>query len=169
MKKFLDLIAPVVGAIAIVLIASFIPTVFASNGEPDPGTITKVVTYQYYPAKRLTGSGTVYSAAPRVQSGIDVSRVGAFNSADVFVNVDITGTGAITITPQFSADQVNWSDADYVQHNSSATPVPSVYRFSLNADGTNHVRVPISGEFLRIKIAYSGTLTPTVLATLRNN
>jgi hypothetical protein len=47
--------------------------------------------------------------------------------------------------------------------------VETDYRLVLSADGSGYTRIPVVGEYLRFKMEYSGTLTPTVKVTLRNN
>jgi hypothetical protein len=160
---------------AMLLVALVAPMVMA-QGEPQAGTVSGVTTYTYYPTTALTGSGTAYSAAPRTVSGQDLSRaVKYYNAMDVFVTVDlITSTGTITVTPQFSADQANWANAYYTYptwtDSATATINTQTYQVVLTADGTNYIKVPVSGEYFRVKIEYAGTtLTPTVKATLRNN
>lgn len=163
-------------------------------GEPDPGTVVGVTTWEMYPATALSGAATAYSVNPSWQT------VRSFNSMDVFVTVDITGTGTLTVTPQVSTDNVNWVNATYnyvantlAQTTSSSTsvvtgtsgmtatttttstvsssgsPTEATYQIVLSADGTDYLRMPVMGEYVRFSIAYSGTMTPTVNATLRNN
>ena len=50
---------------------------------------------------------------------------------------------------------------------SSAIGTQSFAR-TMAADGTEYMRVPLSGEYLRVQLAATGTLTPTVQATYRN-
>src|SRR5262249_14716038 len=73
----------------------------------------RIVTQTFYPQTALTGSSTVYSASPRTVNGNDITRVVAFQTADVFVTGDITSTTRLTVTVQFSADGANWADAEY--------------------------------------------------------
>lgn len=150
------------------LTALVVPGVLADNGAPQPGTVTLTSTSILYPAAALSGTGTVYSAAPRIVSGQDVSQVRRFNSADVFVTADISGTAVITVTPQFAPDQSGWADAHYtVISGTTATNLD--YQVVLSADGSDYVSVPVAGEYLRVKIEYSGVVTPLVQTTLRNN
>lgn len=157
--------------LAILLLGLLVaPGVFAENGEPLPGTVNQTATYTYYPGVELSGASTVYSAAPRTISGQDASDVRKWNAVDLFVTADISGTKIITVTPQFSADQANWANATYTVV-SGTTPSEITYQIILSADGTDYARLPIAGQYMRFAIAYygSGTVTPTVMATLRNN
>lgn len=170
--KLTNIFIPLFVAVAILIGGAVIPSVFADDGEPLPGSVTKILTYEYYPATTLAITSTVYSSAPRIQTGLDVTHVKDFNSVDVFVTAVVTGTKPITVKPQFSADQTNWSDADYVVHNSSATPVPGAYTLTLSTSGTNHLRVPVTGEYMRFAITAgngTGSARVSVKATLRNN
>jgi hypothetical protein len=153
---------------ALLLVALIVPGVLADNGQPQPGTVSTTSTVVMYPATALSATGTVYSASPRQANGQDVSKVRAFNSADVFVTVDISGTAAITVTPQFSPDQVNWADAKFPVISGTTVSL-STQQMVLSADGSAYLRLPVAGEFMRVKIESTGALTPTVQATLRNN
>lgn len=191
----------------LVMAAVYLPiSALAEGGEPLPGTVVGVGTYTYYPstASTISGTGEIVSAAPRTIRGLNMNHVRDFNSADVFVTLDISGTGTITVTPQVSADQSDWTDATYTyiadtlaqttvqtttvltstgvttatstlnnSLSSSSTPTEQTYQIVLSADGTDYLRMPIAGEYLRFTIDYSfattGTITPTIKASLRNN
>ncbi len=179
--------------LTVLLLAVLVPfAVMADTGEPLPGSITGVGTYTFYPTTVVTGSGTAYSTSPYLYRGLDVTKVRDFNSADIFVTVDITPSAILTITPQFSADQSNWTDAKYpyvadtlvsttevltsdgvttatTTISSSSTPTEQVYQIVLDADESGYVRVPIAGEYMRLKMERSDNVTPTVKVTLRNN
>jgi len=148
-----------------------LPTAFA-DGEPEAGTVVGVTSYVYYPSTQVN-TGTVYSSAPLQKSGQNVALVKNWNAVDVFVTVDIHTTGLLTVTPQFSPDQSLWADAYYLtpSFNSTGTlttnDVPQ--RIILSADGTDYIRVPIAGEYMRLKIETLNVMTPSVQATLRNN
>ena len=91
--------------------------VWAQAGEPDPGTVQGVGTYTAYPqtALSVTSTTTAYSSAPYLYSGLDVSYSRNWNAADAFVVVSGYDTGeTITVTAQWSPDQTNWVDAQYV-------------------------------------------------------
>lgn len=127
-------------------------------GEPPNTTVTRQLTSTLYPATAISNGTTVYSGAA-------VSS--RWNSADVFVAVDLTGTAFLTVTVQLSPDGINWADADYEYATDSAIATQSYVR-SLSADGVEYMRVPLAGERMRVKIASSGAVTPTVMATYRN-
>jgi len=185
-------------ALMVVLAAILTVTAFttlpalAENGEPLPGSVTGVGTYTFYPTTVLTSSGTTYSASPYLYRGLDVTKVRDFNSDDIFVTVDITPSAMLTITPQFSADQSNWTDAKYTYVadtlvsttevltsdgvttatttiSGSSAPTEQVYQIVLDDDESGYVRVPIAGEYMRLKMERSDNVTPTVKVTLRNN
>ncbi len=157
-------------------------------GAPLPGTVAQTRFLTFY-GPTVTVSGTTYSATPLTVQGQDASLVVAWHSADVFVTADVSGTATVTVTPQLSADQVNWTDADYtyIGVNSSATyttngaitsssaPVVQAYRAVLSADGTDYLRVPLAGQYLRFKIdafvtvSPTAAVTPTIQVVLRND
>lgn len=183
--------------IAAVLIvgAMLTPFTFADGGRPDPGTVVGVKTWTFHgPTYAISGTG--YSASPRTQSGVDVTKVGAWQAADIFLTGDISGTATITLTPQFSPDGANWANAayDYVADtlvsttsvvtgtdgltattttSSSSAITNQAYRIVLSADGTGYIRLPITGEYMRMKMETNGAagngVTATVKVTLRNN
>ena len=127
-------------------------------GEPPNTTTNRQLTSTLYPATAISNGTTVYSSAT-------VSS--RWNSADVFVGVDLTGTAFLTVTVQLSPDGTNWADADYEYATDSAIATQTYVR-SLSADGVEYMRVPLAGEQTRVKIASSGAVTPTVWITYRN-
>lgn len=140
-------------------------------GEPANTTMTRIQTYTLYPATALTGSQTKYSSAPYLDAySRDASATNKFSAVDLFLTIDISGTGGVTMTAQVSADQSNWTDADFTWPDPVVTNTlrTTSYVRTLTADGTEYVRVPLAGEYLRVKLVTSGTVTPTVKATYRN-
>lgn len=133
----------------------------AAVGEPPSNTVERQLTATLYPATAISNGTTVYSAA---------SVITRWNSADVFVGVDLTSTAFLTVTVQLSPDGTNWADADYeyVTADITGTIGTKTYVRSLSADGAEYMRVPLAGERLRVKIASSGAVTPTVWVTYRN-
>jgi hypothetical protein len=145
----------------------------------------RIVTHTYL-SESVGVTGTTYTDAPLATAGgLDLSRISEWHAADVFVTADMTGTDRLTVTAQVSADQEHWADADYDYVAQSGTVVNSgavtstittasslatqPYRLIMTADGTDYLRVPLAGEYLRFKIERTGTVTATVLATLRND
>lgn len=153
-----NLTLPVMVLVAVLCLALVWPMNVGAVGEPPNTTVTRQVTSTLYPATAISNGTTVYSGAA-------VSS--RWNSADVFVAVDLTGTAFLTVTVQLSPDGVNWADADYEYATDSAIATQSYVR-SLSADGVEYMRVPLAGERMRVKIASSGAVTPTVIATYRN-
>jgi hypothetical protein len=39
----------------------------------------------------------------------------------------------------------------------------------MSADGTDYLRIPLAGKYVRFKIETSGTVTPTIKALFRND
>lgn len=165
--KTLGLILLIASAL---IVGTIVPVSFAADGgRPDPGTVQSWQTWPFSPTTYIV-SGTTNTASPRVQSGVDVTKVSQWNAADIFLTGDISGTTIITLTPQFSPDASNWADA-YYDSISGTTVTAQPYRIVLSADGTNYVRLPIAGEYMRLKLEVygDGGVTTTVKATLRNN
>ena len=161
-------------------------------GEPQPGTVQGLRGPSLFWQGVIAGSVPTYTTSPRTQFGTDVSVVWMYNSADIFVTADITPSGRITVTPQFSVDQSNWTDATYTYvadtlasttsvitstgkttatttTSMSSAVTEAIYRIIMTADGTDYLRVPLAGKYLRFKIEHSGAVTPTINVLLRNN
>ena len=59
-------------------------------------------------------------------------------------------------------------DAYYtIDDGSVATDV--AYEMEFTADATKYLSLPVRGTYLRFKIEHGGSVTPTLIATLRNN
>lgn len=141
--------------------------------EPTPGTVSRSATFTFFPTTVLAGTTTVLTDSPYVVGANDITRVGSWHSADVFVTGVLTPTGVMTVTALLSADQTNWADATYrtvaVDDSGDAAVTTQVQRLVLEADGTQYMRIPLAGEALKFRIEKSGTVTPTIVVTLRNN
>jgi len=83
------------------------------------------------------------------------------------VTADVDSGATLMIAPQVSADGTNYTDADYEYVSSGIAT--QTYSRTLSADGTEYLRIPMAGEYLRVKMVTTGTLTVTVKATMRNN
>lgn len=128
-------------------------------GEPPAGTVQSVQTYTLYDAS-ITQDGTVYSTGQRFQF---------YNAGDVFITVaDLQASGTVTITAQASPDDSNYANLDYEYADADAL-LTQPYRRVMTADGTEIMRLPMVGEYLRVSIWTSSTVTMTVQATMRNN
>ena len=140
----------------------------SGSGDPQVGRPTNWASYTFYNATIATTS-TVNTASPLTRSGLDASRMVAWNTADIFVTADVSGTATVTVTPQLSNDATNWAGA-YWNTISGTTVTAQSYRIVLSADGSNYIRVPLAGEYLRFQISTSGsgTVTPTVRVTYKN-
>jgi len=165
---------------AVLLIA---PTVSAGTfgpGSPDLPAVAQSTTYTFFNAKVLTTSTTItYSTSPL--------RLGTWAVADVFVTGDVSGTTPFTITPQYSADNINWVDATYTYLSDSATTAiitstglttatvssstalaSATQRIVIASDSTSFMRIPMAGDYLRFKVDNAGYVTITLKATMKN-
>lgn len=139
-----------------------------SGPEAQPGTVQGSVVATLVDEDYATITTTLYP---------DGTRTRYYNSFDLFVTANFSTSGVITITPQFSADNVNWVDGYYVAEAFSGTTYTSSdrpYRIVLSADGGSYIRnVPVVGWYMRSKIQASGAVTQgvevLVQAVLRNN
>lgn len=159
-KASLALVAALVMVVAVLALVGVRPaTVEASN--PDPQQLTKVyswATYTFLPAAAITTTGTYSTGCPYYRAGTNVCIANGFAQADVFVTADVSGTGWVTITPQVSADALSWADLTYEATawlSGTATLTRPTYQIVASADGTQYMRIPLYGEYLRFKYATS--------------
>jgi len=100
-------------ALTLVLLGALAWSVLASNNGPgapqNGGTVVAAAIRTFYLAP-LTSTATIYANTTRETGSNDMSY---YHSLDVFAAVDISGTAAVTITPQYSPDNVNWITATY--------------------------------------------------------
>lgn len=133
-------------------------------------------TYNNLTSVAYTTTGTTYTPA------VDPSF---WYQADAFLTVDVSGTAAVTITPQFSADSSNWADANYIYFSNSSTTsvitgtagltattssatsiVNTTPYLTLAADGTDYLQFALAGRYLRYKIAAGSFVTTTDRITI---
>jgi len=183
MKTRVTLVTLIVTLALLMLSASLVLASGPNPGDPQAARVSSwSQVYTIYTENNITTTTTRYSSSPKTISGIDASNFlqsgGAYNSADVFVSADISGTATIYITPQLSIDAVNWTNADYsyvtFNQTGTATLNSSTYALSLSADGTDYVRLPLAGRYLRFKIdvpaaTANNSVTPTIKLVYKNN
>lgn len=160
------------GLAALLLVALLLVTIGGpTQAQERAPAVTKQKTLLLYPATQISAGATTYTASPRMISpGVDASVVAGFANVDIFPTVDIAGTGNVTLTLQFSADGANWADADYEYATGALTgtvATQTAVRY-MTADGTELIRSPTAGEYLRVKIQNSAVTTPTIYVTYRN-
>jgi hypothetical protein len=129
-------------------------------GEPEPGTVQGILTYSAY-------SSVVTGSLATVNSTSRSTRL--WHSADAFVTVDLGANAAATLTAQLSPNNSQWANAEYNFAASDDTVIELPYRIVFTADGTDYVRFPLAGEYLRFSLTYTGPVTTTVNVTLRND
>lgn len=175
-----------VGVVAALVLVALLFGVMGSQAQAQERApaVEKQRTLLLHPAAAASGAGTAYTASPRELSpGVDASAVAGFANVDIFATVDISDTGNVTLTVQFSADGTNWADYtySYASNTSSwesegitstatastaiAAQTPKLY---FAADGTQLLTVPTAGEFVRVKMERNATMTPTIYVTYRN-
>lgn len=178
--------------------------------EVFPGTVTGTASQTLLASRAVTGTGSLTS---------DVVNVANWYAGDVFVSVDISGTGTVTVTPQFAVNGSHWSNAKITYASWSLTSAPPAtvstsaavtttssitstgyttttnvititntvtqtaefdvsgasaiasvtQQIVLSADGADYARVPVAGNQMRVKVEWSGVVTPTIDLLLRNN
>jgi hypothetical protein len=138
------------------------------------------------PTGRVAGSFTPYTEL----NGVVYTTTGTayttardpnfWYQADAFLTVDVSGTAAVTITPQFSADNTNWADANYVYLSNSSTTaivtgtaaltattssatsvVNTTPYLTLATDNTDYLQFALDGRYLRYKVVAGSFVTTT--------
>lgn len=164
-----------VTALALMLVMALaLPGAYQAQAmEPQPGTVSRSATYTFFPTTALAGTTTVLTDSPYMVGQNDITRVGSWHSADIFVTAVLTPTATMTVTALLSADQANWAAATHRaviwDDSGDATVTTQVQRLVMTASGTEYFRIPLAGEALKFRIEKSGTVTPTITVTLRNN
>lgn len=105
-----------VGVVAALVLVALLFGVMGGQAQAQERApaVTKQKTLLLYPATQVSAGSTTYTSSPRELSpGVDASAVAGWANVDLFATVDISGTGFVTVTLQYSADGVNWADADY--------------------------------------------------------
>lgn len=154
--------------VAVVLVGAFWSAMVFAAGEPPPATTQRAVTYTYVDAAALV-SGTTYSSPALTAQSVDPAQVGAWNEAIVYVSTAVSGASNSLVTVQFSPDNEAFADAYFQVADADGALIEHTYTISATADGTSYVRVPVHGEYMRLKFDTVGTVTTTAKVFLRNN
>ncbi|HNT74396.1 MAG TPA: hypothetical protein PKH77_05185 [Anaerolineae bacterium] len=102
---------------------------------------------------------------------------GAFGNVVIQAHDDISSTGTMTVTPQFSSEAVcrtasHWVAAEtaFIYAKSNVTPTLSsvALNFVVTNDGARLFELPVSGNCLRLKLEASKPFTPTVYLRMVN-
>ena len=163
-------------ALMLSLVGGSIASATSGPGDPEPAKISAYANYFYRTPAVITTTGTLYTASPLTRNGVDISRIIVWNSADVFVTAVVSGTAAVTVTPQFSADQLNWVNATYtylanttVNTTTTTSVAKATYQVVLNSSTSTYIKLPMTGAYLRFKIDSAGTITPSIAVVLKSN
>lgn len=185
-------------ALAVLMIVGLLAMPYLSVQAEDitEQPVSKQQTYTLYPATAVT-TGTVNTSSPKLDAySRDMSALDGWSVADIFIIADGTGTWSLTATPQFSPDGSNWTSADYEyvansftesstttitntasvtstnvtvsSLSGSATVTTQTHARTMTSDGTEYIRVPLAGEYMRVQMAVTGAVTPTIMVTYRN-
>ncbi len=92
--------------------------------------------------------------------------------ADTFLTfASFSNTAVITVTPQFSADNVNWANAHYT-YILSNTVTNGTYQLVQTGDGTSYFQFPLAGVYTRyhldLEIAALDRVTLTLKSVYKN-
>lgn len=145
---------------------------------------------QAEPAKSR-GSVSLYSGAAITTTAYSSEPYIAvqWKNVDVWATVDISGSGNIVLTVQESYDGDHWADAfsEYLATNTTITATASTTSTetttatvssswttrtrnkTIAADGTYYIPdVQVSGNYMRVKMVPSTTVTPTLRLVLKD-
>lgn len=139
-----------------------------ATGEPQSAAAPNVVTKTLYGPTAIITS-TVFSAPALSAGGANSQWVKLWNEADVFIVGQVGSGASFVATVQFSSDNTNWANGYFWATKSDGTVVSNAYAQTVSTTGVTYIRVPVTGEYLRVKLVATGAVTPTVQMTLRNN
>jgi len=162
MKRITGAVVALMLSLALAVLLMPGPAPVAQAQAPTSNQMTVDVLSQTYIA-----TATVNSAWPNVDGqGRDVSMTAGWQSVDIFVTGDVSGTATLTATMQVSADGTNWTNAAYEYWTGSAIGTKTQQR-AISADGTAYMTAPLAGEYWRVSLQTTGGVTTTVKATMR--
>lgn len=154
-------------SVALVLVFLALAAFFSIRSQP--ADASTVIGNQYVEvfAGDTAYTTTTYSSAYLVTS---------FGEVVLQIHDDISGTTAITVTPQFSNEYVacssvsQWVDASYSgQYGTTTLSYGTVdVRKVVTGDDAEMLRFPADGRCLRLKITTGTTFTPTVYLRMVN-
>lgn len=141
-------LARIIIPVLVLVLSAFAGLMLGLHQEPQ-AVDAATSTYSFNTAMITT---TTYSAGP---------YVGNLDEMDLFVTVDISGTGNCTFTVQTSYDASNWTTLDNLTGTALANKED--YKFSMSADGTDYMHIDdMAGLYVRIKMETNQTVTPTI-------
>ena len=156
----------VMALVMALMLAWFLPQRIA----PQPTQAATVIGYQ---TVTMFDGATAYTTTTQSAGYI----AGAFGEVVLQIHNDISGTGQITVTPQFSAQTggcsavTNWAGAtvatDYVMTGTLAYGSVDI-SVVLVDDGATLLRLPVAGRCMRVSIETTTTITPTIYAWMVN-
>lgn len=137
---------------------------------PQPTAAATVIGYQ---TVTLFDGETIYTTTTQSAGYI----AGAFGEIVLQIRNDISGTGQITVTPQFSSQPgsctsaTDWAGAtvatDYVMSGTLTYGIVEI-NVVLVDDDVTLLRLPSNGRCLRVSIETTTTITPTIYAWMVN-
>jgi hypothetical protein len=123
------------------------------NGVPQPGTIQNSAPVTVIASKVIT-------------TDQNISR---YNGADLFITVDVAADSALTTTLQFAGDATNFANGYWYSLTTTGTLVSNPYRVIQTAHGTNYIRTAYAGQYGRLSLDVTGTVTVTAILAQKNN
>jgi hypothetical protein len=130
----------------------------SDSGMPLPGTIMNV--------QPVTIVESAVYTSDQQTAALDISR---YNGGDLFVTVDVADASALTTTIQYSADGENYADCYWLSAEGDGTFATNTCQTIQTADGTAYTRAAIAGQYGRLDMDVTGTVTVTAYIVLRNN
>jgi len=130
----------------------------SDNGNPLPGTVMNVQAVTIFSSDVIT--------TDQQSTALDISR---YQGGDLFVTVDVGAASALTTTLQFSGDGTNFANCYWRATKSDGTFTSNTCQTIQTADGTSYTRAALAGQYGRLDLDVTGTVTVTAVLVQRNN
>jgi hypothetical protein len=168
----------IAGVMAVAMVAgllvgqSIVPTPAAAQSAVRTNVVD-MPTYTLLTATRLVSATTV-SASPNRVGGIDISDTRGYAGADVFIAAEGEGDWALDATVELSPDRVHWAPVRYEQLGFDDNGIdviqttPPLTRWLSPDRDTDYMMLVLANQYLRVNLAATGTVTPTVWVTYRD-
>lgn len=130
----------------------------SDNGNPLPGTVSNVQAVTIFSSEVIT--------TDQQSTALDISP---YQGGDLFVTVDVDTDSALTTTLQFSGDGTNFANCYWKATKSDGTFTSNTCQIIQTAGGTSYTRAALAGQYGRLDLDVTGTVTVTAVLVQRNN
>ncbi len=123
-----------------------------------PGTVSNVQAVTIFSSEVIT--------TDQQSTALDISP---YQGGDLFVTVDVDTDSALTTTLQFSGDGTNFANCYWKATKSDGTFTSNTCQIIQTAGGTSYTRAALAGQYGRLDLDVTGTVTVTAVLVQRNN